>query len=226
MRLLTYNIPKKIVEKLENENIYIIDETKEIDDATYHLEVRFYNIVLFYENNIYNCINLLTTQKNNHTAKIIISNNVTKEFELNCLRNGALLVLDNDICEELLIAKLDSIHRNKFSRKFKNKKCFCLDDENQEVYDSSNNKLKIRGKAYDVLSYLVQNKHRPPISKDEIVYALWEDPEMVCQNVIEVNINQIRSKLKKRFGLDMIDTVRNRGYKIIDDTETRDIVNV
>ena len=62
--------------------------------------------------------------------------------------------------------------------------------------------------------YLYQNRFRPPISKDEMIYALWDEPEMVCQNVIEVNINQIRSKLKKRFQIDMIDTVRNRGYKL------------
>ena len=76
------------------------------------------------------------------------------------------------------------------------------------------NELNIRGKAYDILRYLVQNKHRPPISKDELICALWDDPEMVCQNVIEVNINQIRAKLKKNLNLDLIDTVRNRGYKL------------
>ena len=84
----------------------------------------------------------------------------------------------------------------------------------KEVVDLNNNELEIRGKAFDVLSYLFQNKHRPPISKDELINANWEDPEMVCQNVIEVNVNNIRSKLKKRFNRDFIDTVRNRGYKL------------
>jgi len=226
MRLLTYNVPKKIVERFDDETLYIVDETEELDDAIYHLEVRFYNLVLVYEDDICNCLDLLSVQDSINTAFVIVAKTVTKEFEITCLKNGALSVSQKDDCIDLLMAKIESIHRDKFSTKFKYKEYLLLDNKNQEVYDRSNNELEIRGKAYDVLSYLVQNKHRPPISKDEIVYALWEDPEMVSQNVIEVNINQIRSKLKKRFGVDFIDTVRNRGYKIVDNKNERDTLNV
>lgn len=216
MRLLTYNIDKKIIENLENNNLYITDQTKEFDDAIYHLEVRFYNLVLLYEDNLNRCLELLSTTNNRNTAFVIVAKKVSKEFEVSCLQHGALIVLQKDIPNSLFMAKLESVHRDNFSKQFYYKDYFTIDNEFQEVIDISKNQLNIKGKACDILSYLVQNQHRPPISKDEIAYALWEEPEMICPNSIEVNINQLRTKLKKRFGRDMIDTVRSRGYRIAD----------
>ena len=215
MRLLTYNVPKKIIKRLEEESLYIIDQTTQLDDALYHLQVRFYNLVLLYEDNKYNCMELLSTQKESlSTAFVVVSKNITKEFEISCLKSGALFVLEDTVCIDLLMTKIESIHRDIFSKKFKYSNLFFLDNENQQIKDNENNDLAIRGKAFNVLSYLVQNKYRSPISKDEMICAIWEDPELVSQNVIEVNINQIRKELKKRFGQNLIDTVRNRGYRI------------
>lgn len=221
MRLLTYNAKKQIVENLASNNLYITDETVEFDDAIYHLEVRFYNLVLIYEDNLNHCIKLLNTTTNRNTAFVIISEKVTKDFELLCLQNGALVVLEKEICDNLLMAKIESIHRDNFSKEFYYKDYFIISNKDQEVIDTTDNELNIRGKACDILSYLVQNQHRPPISKDEIAYALWEEPEMICQNSIEMNINQLRTKLKQRFGKNMINTVRSRGYKIVDNYETK-----
>jgi DNA-binding response OmpR family regulator len=214
MRLLTYNIDNKIINKLEDEERYIVDRTEEFDDALYHLEVRFYNLVIVREDELKNCLTLLKSTSNTHTAFVILTDKIDKKFHLKCFKNGALCVLDYPCDDELLWAKIESIHRENFFKKVYCKNYFGIDKEQKKVLDYQNNEVQIRGKAYDILVYLHQNRFRPPISKDEMIYALWDDPEMVCQNVIEVNINQIRSKLKKRFQVDMIDTVRNRGYKL------------
>lgn len=214
MRLLTYNIDQELMAELEEEKLYIVDYAEDIEDAIYHIQVRFYNLVLTKENNLKNCINILDNIESTSTACVILTDNHTKEFELKVLKKGALSVLKTPISLELLMAKIESIHRDNFKRKLTYKEYFGIDQTDKEIFDPNNNEIDIRGKAFDVLLYLVKNKHRPPISKDELIYALWEDPEMVCQNVIEVNINQIRSKLKKRLDVDIIDTVRNRGYKL------------
>ena len=112
------------------------------------------------------------------------------------------------------MARLESIHRDNFNLSIKHKEYFQIKRDDKKVLDLENNEIHIRGKAYDILRYLVQNKHRPPISKDELICTIWEDPEMVCQNVIEVNINLIRAQFKKHLNVDLIETVRNRGYKI------------
>lgn len=214
MRLLAYNIENETIEKLEDEEHYIIDRTFELDDALYHLQVRFYNLVILYEDNMTNCLTLLKSTHNTCTAFVVLTNKKDKKFHLKCFKNGALCVLDSPFDNELLWAKIESIHRENFVKKMYHENYFGIDKEQKEIVDCYNNELQIRGKAYDILVYLYQNRYRPPISKDEMIYALWDDPEMVCQNVIEVNINQIRSKLKKRYQIDMIDTVRNRGYKL------------
>jgi len=214
MRLLAYNTDHEIIEKLESDEHYIVDRSTELDDALYHLQVRFYNLVIIYEDDLKNCLTLLQATDNTHTAFVVLTNKEEKKFHLKCFKNGALCVINTPFDDELLWAKLESIHRENFVKKIYHENYFGIDKEQKEIIDSDENQLEIRGKAYDILVYLYQNRFRPPISKDEMIYALWDDPEMVCQNVIEVNINQIRSKLKKRFQVDMIDTVRNRGYKL------------
>ncbi|EAL6918191.1 helix-turn-helix domain-containing protein, partial [Campylobacter jejuni] len=43
--------------------------------------------------------------------------------------------------------------------------------------------------------------------------AIWEEPELVTPNVIEVAINQIRQKMDKPLNISTIETVRRRGYR-------------
>lgn len=79
---------------------------------------------------------------------------------------------------------------------------------------SNEKKVTFKGKSFSILSYLIKNRYRAPISKDELLQANWDEPEMVSDNVIEVNINAIRNSLKKEFNENFIETVRHRGYKV------------
>jgi two-component system OmpR family response regulator len=51
------------------------------------------------------------------------------------------------------------------------------------------------------------------VSKEQLLDAIWEEPELVTPNVIEVAINQIRQKMDKPLGITTIETVRRRGYR-------------
>lgn len=216
MRLLSLNIEKDILDHFYTNEHYIIDETHELDDTMYHLSVRFYNLVLVKSDNLKDCLNILKTTFNTATAFVFITKEINKKFEIKLLKNGALSVLQEPLDKELFMAKIESIHRDNFKDIIFYKDCFGVNNKQKEVVDTNNKEIKIRGKAYDILNYLVKNKYRPPISKDELIYALWEDPEMVSDNIIEVNVNQIRSKLRSRFQKDLIQTVRNRGYRLVD----------
>ena len=72
--------------------------------------------------------------------------------------------------------------------------------------------ISLNGKTFDILAYLALRKQRV-FSKDEIINALWEEPEYVSDNTVEVAINQIRKRLKNILGFQVIHTVRRRGYK-------------
>ena len=51
------------------------------------------------------------------------------------------------------------------------------------------------------------------VSKEQLLDAIWEEPELVTPNVIEVAINQIRQKMDKPLNISTIETVRRRGYR-------------
>jgi len=72
--------------------------------------------------------------------------------------------------------------------------------------------VSLNGKTFDILAYLALREDRV-FSKDEIINALWEEPEYVSDNTVEVAINQIRKRLKSILGFQVIHTVRRRGYK-------------
>jgi DNA-binding response OmpR family regulator len=92
-------------------------------------------------------------------------------------------------------------------------------DVGKLVIDITNKKIEyddkivsLNGKTFDILAYLALREDRV-FSKDEIINALWEEPEYVSDNTVEVAINQIRKRLKSILGFQVIHTVRRRGYK-------------
>lgn len=214
MRLLSFNIDSKIMKRIEEDELYIIDKASDFEDARYHLEVRFYNLVLVYENDFKKCDHLLKSFFNTSTAFVVLTDNTDVKFEIKCLNNGAIDVLNVSSDIELIMAKLEAIHRTNFSKYIFFNDYIYLDNDEKKVFDTKNNEISIRGKSYELLRYLIQNRYRPPISKDELLDALWDEPELVNPNIIEVNINNIRSKIKKEFQVNLIETVRNRGYRI------------
>ena len=126
MRMLACNIDSEILKDIEYDELYIVDNAEDIEDAIYHLQVRFYNLVVIKEDNIKNCIQLLRTTFNSNTAFVIMSDNADKKFELKCLKNGALFVIKTPIDDDLLMARLEAIHRDNFNNEVKYKEYFTL----------------------------------------------------------------------------------------------------
>ncbi len=214
MRLLALNIDKKLIEEIESNNLYICDVAEDLNDAVYHAQVRLYSLILIYEDDIKSCKELLKNRLNSKSAVVILTSNQSKDFEIDLLKNGAISVIKDCFDYELILAKIESIHRENFASKLKFKNYLTINNDEKSILDNNDNKLNIKGKSYEVLSYLIKNRNKSIISKEELVNAIWDEPELICHNVIEVNINQIRSELKKNFNTDLITTIRNRGYKI------------
>ena len=83
-------------------------------------------------------------------------------------------------------------------------------DEEKITYKGQ--EIELKGKPFEVLTHLA--RHRDQIvSKEQLLDAIWEEPELVTPNVIEVAINQIRQKMDKPLNIATIETVRRRGYR-------------
>jgi len=213
MRLLSLNIQDSFIDYLENNKLYICDKAEDFNDAIYHSEVRFYNLVLIKSDDFKSCKNLLHNINAKQCAVFLLSKNLSKKEKIYLHKNGVLQILE-DVEKDILLMRIQNIHYENFTEKYLFRELIKLDRINKNILDKNENKLQIKGKSFDVLSYLIKNRDRSVISKDELVNALWEEPELICNNVVEVNINQIRNELRKNFNIDFITTIRNRGYKI------------
>ncbi|AXH13542.1 winged helix-turn-helix transcriptional regulator [Halarcobacter bivalviorum] len=213
MRLLAYKVDKKLLNYLDEEQLYIVDIAEDISDAIYHSEVRYYNLIMVECNNYFNCKKILKGINTRVTAVIFLVEEYSKELEIKLLNNGALFVIKKAASKEYLLAKIESIHRDNFKKELLYKDNYRANLEERTLV-SDEKKVTFKGKSFSILSYLIKNRYRAPISKDELLQANWDEPEMVSDNVIEVNINAIRNSLKKEFNENFIETVRHRGYKV------------
>lgn len=222
MRLLALNIDNDFIKKIEDENLYICDVAEDLDDAMYHTQVRFYNLILIKSDFVKDCLKLVSAYDNNATAFVAIVENITKKEEIELLQSGAICVIKGSVPHDLLMSKIESIHRENFKNFIDYGDYFSVDKSSKKIITKDNDDMNICGKSFEILSYLVKNRYRPMISKSEIICAVWNEPEMVCNNVVEVNMSLIRSRMKKSFDRDFIVTIRHRGYKIEDHSPSLD----
>jgi DNA-binding response OmpR family regulator len=213
MRLLTYNIDEKLLEYIEDNQLYITDIAEDIFDAIYHSEVRYYNLIMVNCNDYLDGKKILKNIDYRVTAVIFLVDDWSKELELKLLKNGAISVIKKPAPLNYILAKMESIHRENFETELIYKEVYKADLEEKALI-SKDKKVYFKGKSFSILSYLIKNRYRAPISKDELLQTNWDEPEMVSDNVIEVNINSIRNSLKREFDENFIETVRHRGYKV------------
>lgn len=214
MRLLSLDINENIIDYLEENDFYICDDATDIEDAIYHAEVRYYNLILIRHSNKRELKELLKKINPRQTAVICLTSDITTKDEIKLLNKGAMAVLDENVDDELLLAKMESIHRENFLNMYTFKNKYTINKEENSIYDDNNNKLVINGKPFSILEYLIKNRHRSAISKEELLDVLWDDPEWVVRNVVEVNINIIRKGIQNTFQDNFINTIRHRGYQI------------
>lgn len=82
-----------------------------------------------------------------------------------------------------------------------------------ERYEAMVNKekLTLTKKEYDLLEYLVRNKHTV-LTRDQILSQVWGYDYAGDTNVVDVYIRYLRSKLDDHFGEKYIYTMRGVGY--------------
>ncbi len=216
MRILTIGFDDEYVKKLETELsryfICIVDNAKDLYDATNFTDFRHYELVIVVDEGVKFSLERYINEvkrKKNETKIIVLATNPKNQgvfFNL-----GA----DDVICHhcehpDLIAARVLANMRHLFGTTI-NIGQLVIDIANKKIEYNQKN-VSLNGKTFDILAYLALRKQRV-FSKDEIINALWEEPEYVSDNTVEVAINQIRKRLKNILGFQVIHTVRRRGYK-------------
>lgn len=203
---------KTIAEGLQ-EFGYQTDSSESFKDAEYYIGIRNYDLVLtdwmLPDGSGVELINIIK-QKSPRTSVVIISAKDDKESEIKALRAGADDYIKKPFDFDILVARIEA--RLRFGGTNVIKIDDLIIDPDEEKITYLGQEIELKGKPFEVLTHLARHSDQI-VSKEQLLDAIWEEPELVTPNVIEVAINQIRQKMDKPLNISTIETVRRRGYR-------------
>ena len=192
---------------------YQCDIAENIGDAKYYLDIRNYDLVLLaWSQENENSVDLVATIKTDahKTSVIVISEREDKESEIKALKGGADDFIRKPIDTDILLVRIEAKLRFGISNIIEIEDLIINPEEEKIIYQGE--EIELKGKPFEVLTHLAMHKDQI-VSKEQLLDAIWEEPELVTPNVIEVAINQIRQKMDKPLDITTIETVRRRGYR-------------
>ena len=191
----------------------LTDTSESFKDAEYYIGIRNYDLVLtdwmLADGNGIDLI-ALVKQKSARTSVVVLSAKDDKESEIKALRAGADDFIKKPFDFDVLVARLEARLRFGGSNIIKIDDLIIDPDEEKITYLGQ--EIELKGKPFEVLTHLARHSDQI-VSKEQLLDAIWEEPELVTPNVIEVAINQIRQKMDKPLNISTIETVRRRGYR-------------
>jgi len=192
---------------------YQNDVAGNIKDAEYYLGIRNYDLVLLDwmlpDGNGIDMIAKLKV-KAPKTAVIVLSARDDRNSEIEALKAGADDYVRKPFDFEVLTTRIEAKLRFGGSNIIEIDDLIINPEEEKIIYEGA--EIELKGKPFEVLTHLAMHKDQI-VSKEQLLDAIWEEPELVTPNVIEVAINQIRQKMDKPLNITTIETVRRRGYR-------------
>jgi two-component system OmpR family response regulator len=187
--------------------------SENIKDGEYYLGIRNYDLVLLdwmLPDGDGIDIIVKLKEKSPKTSVIILSARDDRESEIEALRAGADDFIRKPFDFEILTTRIEAKLRFGGSNIIEVENLIINPEEEKIIYDGE--EIELKGKPFEVLTHLAMHKDQI-VSKEQLLDAIWEEPELVTPNVIEVAINQIRQKMDKPLNITTIETVRRRGYR-------------
>jgi two-component system OmpR family response regulator len=203
---------KTLSDALIAEN-YQADIAENLGDAKYYLDIRNYDLVLLsWSEGDEKNLALISTIKTDayKTSVIVLSEREDKESEIEALKSGADDFVRKPFDHDILLVRIEAKLRFGVSNIIEIEDLIINPEEEKIIYQGE--EIELKGKPFEVLTHLAMHKDQI-VSKEQLLDAIWEEPELVTPNVIEVAINQIRQKMDKPLGITTIETVRRRGYR-------------
>jgi len=228
MRVLVINedraLNNHLVHNLQEEDFGLngVDVVETFEDAAYYLDIRYYELVLVNwklvkEHNFFNLIEDHLEKMSVIVLSDSLSNEVEdKKTEIRVLREGADDYLRQPLDFNVFKARVVACLRRRGF--FNDRKPFVIkgltiDSELNKIFFKDKN-VVLGGKPLEVFRYLAERSGQI-ISKEQLLYALWVEPEMVTPQVIDVSIHKIRREVDKALDIVTIETVARRGYRFM-----------
>jgi two-component system OmpR family response regulator len=173
---------------------YQSDVVETLKDGEYYLDIRNYDLILMdWMLPDGNSVDIIPDIKTNtpKTVVVVLSARDDNESEIEALRAGADDYIRKPFDFDVLVARIEARLRFGGSNIIEIDDLTINPEEEKIIYKEK--EIELKGKPFEVLTHLA--RHRDQIvSKEQLLDAIWEEPELVTPNVIEVAINQIRQK--------------------------------
>ena len=203
----------RTLSEILTEQNYQCDIAENVSDAKYMLDIRNYDLVLLdlsYNSQTHTDIISDIKIDVHKTSVIVLADRTDKESEINTLRAGADDFIRKPLDHDILMVRVEAKLRFGASNIIEIEELTINPEEEKIIYEGE--EIELKGKPFEVLTHLAMHKDQI-VSKEQLLDAIWEEPELVTPNVIEVAINQIRQKMDKPLNISTIETVRRRGYR-------------
>ncbi|GAB0173814.1 homeostatic response regulator transcription factor HsrA [Helicobacter trogontum] len=215
MRILVVYSKKDVLDciskELDKKN-YQVDVAQNVKDGEYHISVRSYDVVLgewqLSDGGAQDIISIVKG-KYPKIPVIILGDNEPKH-EVQSFKHGADDYISYPFDNEVLLARIQARLRLTDSNLIEIGDIVIIPDEERITFKGKD--IEVKGKPFEVLTHLARQRDQI-VSKDQLLNAIWDEPELVTPNVIEVAINQIRQRMDKPLNINTIETVRRRGYR-------------
>ena len=204
-------LTKRITDKLADAG-FCCDAVNNFKDGEYYFDIRHYDFLLIDWNNAESKEFIQMARYNQPKVSIIaLSESENSKSEIEALQLGADDYLRKPLDIDVLIARIEArLRRNGMNQIIEIGDLMI--DTNEETISYQGRDIDISGKCFEVFAYMVMHPNII-VSKEQLLDALWVEPELVTPNVIDVAINQIRQRIEKPNDITTIETVRRRGFR-------------
>ncbi|HHS99225.1 MAG TPA: response regulator transcription factor [Thiomicrospira sp.] len=192
---------------------FIYDWVTSAEDAEFYFDKRHYALILssLAMAKGEGLLSQLQSQ-GSKSAMIVLSESDDSSIEIESLNLGADDYLRIPFDADVLMARIKKALQHKG---FDNRPVYIAGleinlEENQVSYQGK--AIELMGKPLEVFAYFARYPEQI-ITKEQLLSAIWIEPELVTPNVIDVAVNQIRQKIDKPFGIQTIESVARRGYR-------------
>ncbi len=191
---------------------FTIDCVENLKDANNYLDQLHYDVILL-DRNIDGedvGMNLISKikEKNSQTGIIVISAYDTISDKIAGLNLGADDYLDKPFDNEELLARINALaRRHQTSPVIDVDGLICDMEKKSLIYEDQ--QILLSKKESD-LFFTLLSKISQVVSKDELLDALYLNPQNISSNTIDATIKNIRKKLP----VQIIKTIKTRGYII------------
>jgi two-component system copper resistance phosphate regulon response regulator CusR len=137
----------------------------------------------------------------------------TKKDMIKALRHSDIddYLIRQSINSNILFYKLINITKKKQDRIIYIDGLFIDPKKMIAIYEGE--EIKLQERPFNVLYTLVQN-YCEPVSKEILLYNLWDSTDLNRVNTLEVAVNKIRNLIDKKHGIKSIRTIRGYGYTL------------